>query len=629
MGMVSLAVSACGGRSLAIQRETDGPIGSGADGGGDAATTRDGESNHGERQDDDLARISGEGGVAADDATEDDATANDDDPDDVTNDTDDADDIADEPDDITDQDLTDVNGPAIDPLTGCGVAGSSQVPRLTPAEYDRTLRDLLGVTAVAGGEPPSSLFGQERSGPPDMQIWLGYQRAAEVVSLQVMANPEQRSGFLECSSADLDEACLRETIATFGRRAFRRPLTEAEKASFERLIINGAEITEAGTPDEIAELILYTFLVSPSFLMRSEFADPSSSAGLFGLSSHEVAARLSYMLWGSAPDETLNIAADSGELTTPVQILTQAARMVQDPKAADLAGAFHRHYLGVGPNTRWAVITKDTTVFPEFSEAMVPAMLEETELFFDRAFRLGSSFQDLLLSSIAFVNAQTAPLYDLDPGSYAEHLTEVALWPDQRPGFLTRVGFLSAFSGRTQNSPSLRGQFVMREVLGLDVGVPSHPIDTYPEEPYNTVRERVYNLTDSDACRGCHHTYIDPPGYVLEAFDSLGRWQTVDATSGAPIDTVADVLIEDELITVTDASDLMQKLAASSHAQRTYARKWVEFFYRRFRVPADACTIDELAANIATGDYSILNLLVDLTQTESFRARSRLEEGAW
>ncbi len=146
----------------------------------------------------------------------------------------------------------------------------------------------------------------------------------------------------------------------------------------------GAQITPTGAPAEVAEALLYMFLISPSFLQRTEITENSDGAGHYTLSGHEVASRLSYLLWGSTPDDTLNQAADANQLSTPEQIARQAQRMLEAPQAHDMVSDFHRAYLlmrqqhALGQHE-----SRSSQFFTAFKKELVPVIQQETEKFFD------------------------------------------------------------------------------------------------------------------------------------------------------------------------------------------------------------------------------------------------------
>lgn len=501
-----------------------------------------------------------------------------------------------------------------------GIYPTSQVPRLKSREYDATIRDLLGVTGLSAsnGAAPSSLLPTDQDGALSDLGWSSYQTVAGMIAAQVMADSTAKAKFLSCDPAAA--GCIDSTITTFGRRAFRRPLLPEEVTLFQAL--NNPELTETGTPDEIAELVLYGFLVSPMFLMRTEL-DTTPNGANFALSSHEVASRLSYMLWGSMPDPELDAAADAEALSTKDQILAQATRLLADDRARDMVADFHRQYLHIQLNSRWDTFVKDPDLFPEFNEELRAPMTAEVEMFFDTTVFGGGSFQDLLLSTSGFVNADTAPFYDLGATGLGTELSPVDL--PGRPGFLTRVGWLSAYSAAYRTSPIVRGAFIVKEVLGIPMkppppGAAQTPL---PDDPtLDTNRKRVDAQTAGGDCAGCHHTYINPHGFVLEAFDTLGRPQTQESDTGAAIDTAASVWIDNAAVPVAEPTALMTAIANSTDAQYYYAQKWVGYGFDRTPNSQDACIVETLAASIGGGGYRVLDLISDMTKTETFTVRA-------
>jgi hypothetical protein len=197
--------------------------------------------------------------------------------------------------------------------------------------------------------------------------------------------------------------------------------------------------------------------------------------------------------------------------------------------------------------------------------------------------------------------------------------------PAQRPGFLTRIGFLNAYSSYNRTSPILRGAFVTKQVLAVPIGSPPPGAETTPlptTADLDTNRKQVDQQTSGGACSGCHHGYINPPGFALEAFDAAGAWQVKEKTTGAAIDTSVEAVIDGATMHINGPAELMAKIAASPGAQRSYAEKWVSYAYERASNPTDACTVNQLAAKLTKGGYTVLNLVADLTQSQSFRLRA-------
>lgn len=499
-----------------------------------------------------------------------------------------------------------------------GVPETSQIPRLTKVQYDNTIRDLLGLTSQ-----PSGMLAPDSTGSVDERAWDGYQRAAETLAAEAMASAEARARVITCEPTEDGTDCAQQIIEEFGRRAFRRPLTDDEKARFLSLYTRRAELTPSGSFEEAVELLVQAFLVSPSFLIIGEVTE-EAEGDRYVLSDYEIASRLSYMLWGSMPDEELFAAAAAGELSGSEQIQAQARRMVADPKAREMIAAFHTRYLHMGPFSRWTEVSRDPERFPEFDEGLVPLLSAETERFIDHIiFERNGSFQDLLTSPVGFVNADLAPLYGLDPGEFTgPDLTPVDLDPTTRSGLFTRLGFLTSHSLYDRTSPILRGSFLQKEVLCAPIGAPPPNAEgtPLPTEGLTTNRERVDAQTSAPACAGCHHTYINPAGFPLEAYDAIGAWQETD--NGAPVDTTASVMIGEEAVEISGPVDLFEVIANAPEAHTCYARHWVKFAYNRDLTNEDSCTVDDLASRIATGSYGILDLVADLTQSEYFRYRT-------
>ncbi|WP_437610702.1 DUF1592 domain-containing protein [Sorangium sp. So ce834] len=496
------------------------------------------------------------------------------------------------------------------------IPATSQIPRLLNREYDAVVQDLLGVTILASADdrPPSEVLVSDFEGSLTDLAWNRYLVVAESIAAELMAGPN-KSKFIACDPAA--PGCLEATIRAFGRKAFRRPLIEEEVQSFMRL----TTLEPPGTPEEVAEAVLIAFLASPSFIMLPELAQEREGDAI-KLSSHEVAARLSFLLWDSVPDDILNAAADAGQLTTKAQILAQARRMIQNrQKTARVVVAFHRDLAEIRAGSPWGTRDHDRTKYPDYSPDAAPLMVAEMDAFFEEVAFAAGSLKDLFLSNIGFVNKDTAPLYGLNPASYGTQLTRVELDPSERPGFLTRVGFLSSYSSYASTNPILRGAFITR-LLGIDL--PPEPfMDTssVPPNDYTTNRQVVEALTSTAACSACHVPFTNPPGFVLERYDAVGKAQTTDPLGGA-IDGTADVYFSaDNTKTITTPIELMTELGAGPGVRRHYAERWVSFATRRSPNSSDACVVDELSIKLSDDGYTILDLLADLTQADSFRLR--------
>ena len=497
-----------------------------------------------------------------------------------------------------------------------GIPVSSQIPRLTRVQYATVINELLGVTP---GADVMDLIGNDSTGSLTDVSWNGYLTAAEKIATQALGNATSKAKFITCDAAQA--TCLTDTIKAFGRRAYRRPLTDAEVTSFMRF----NSLPQTHTPADVTEAILEAFLASPTFIMVPELAEtPEGSA--FKLNQFEIAAKLSLLLWNSIPDAELTAAADGNQLATADQVALQAKRMLADPKASGVATTFHHIYADVQTGSHWVNVSEhDTTKFPSFKPGSYNAAMQELDAFFAELVRTGGTFKDLFLSPTAFVTQDTAGIYGLNAASYGAAPTKTALDATKRPGFLTRIAFLSTFSHFDATSPILRGAFITGRVLAVPTGTPNPAFLGMKPPPgdYKTNRAATEALTEPAACAGCHAQKVNPPGFVLERYDAVGGWQDMDPLGG-PINSTADITFDGtKFQTISAPADLMTGIAASPNAQRFYAGMWVNFAAGRPSTLNDACVVDQLATNLsANPTYSIASMMADFAKSDSFRLRT-------
>jgi hypothetical protein len=298
--------------------------------------------------------------------------------------------------------------------------------------------------------------------------------------------------------------------------------------------------------------------------------------------------------------------------------------MLASEKVAPAVARFHRAYLGMEASSHWLNNREHAAKFTKFTAASYSPVIAEMDLFFKDLVLKGSTLQDLFLSNVGFVTRDTAALYGLDPTAYGPDPVRVELDANQRPGFLTRAGFLSTFSGYEATSPILRGAFISGRILGVNPGEPTpdalkKPI---PDGVYTTRRQQIEALTGNQPCKGCHSIFINPAGFVLERYDTIGSWQDTDQLSG-PIDSTADVFFgPGKVKTISTPLDMMKELSTLADVQRHYAQQFVAFATGRTANPNDACTVDALSAKLAQSGYPVLNLLADYTEADSFRMRT-------
>ena len=498
--------------------------------------------------------------------------------------------------------------------------------RLTHGQYDNSVRDLLGVDdqpsqAFLGDTSVQGFTNNADNLVVTDRLARDYRRAAEEIATQLLADPTRLADVVECDPAPDADACARSFITTFGRRAFRRPLDATEEAEFFSIYQSGSGLYESGSAFEQGiALVVEAFLQSPSFLYRVELSVPADGSEVVVLDGWEIAARLSYMMWNSTPDDELLDAAEAGELDTLAGIEEHARRLLADGRAADPVQDFHAQWLHM---SKYPNIQKDADAFPEFDPTTPASMSAETlEFFRATIFDQGGTFSDLMTSRTTFVDDKLARIYGLE-GDFDATLRQVELDPAERSGFLTQPGFLAANAHLVETSPIHRGVFIQRQVLCVPIPDPPASVDLElppADDSIRTTRQRVELHTSPEECAPCH-AQINAPGFAFENFDASGALRSLD--NGEPVDTAASFANGDGTSTsFTGAVDLIEQLAESPVAQRCYLTQWFRYASARPEGVGDLCTLDGLHERMLESEYDVQELLVALTQTVSFRYRA-------
>lgn len=495
----------------------------------------------------------------------------------------------------------------------------SPLRRLTRLEYNNTVRDLLKVDiAPADDFPPDEVAGgfSNNANVQSISPLLAekYMEAAEALAAEVMKRP---AAVLPCDPmATGEQACARQFIASFGRRVARRPLSDAESERWFRAYTAGRE---GASFENGVELVVRLALQSPAFLYRLEFGVPAApDEPLVRLTQHELATRLSYFLLSSMPDEKLLAAADAGELSTLEQVASQARALLAEPRARTAVAEFYRQWLGLGALEG---LGKDRSLYPEFDESLRGAMRAETAAFVEHVLWTGDrKLGTLLTAPIGFVSGPLAALYGVD-GAADASLQRVSLDPQQRAGVLTQAAVLAVHALPNQSSPVARGKFVRERLLCQEPpSVPPELNVTPPEvDPASSTRERFAEHTANAACASCHEL-MDPIGFGFEHYDAVGRFR--DSDGGRAVDSRGFIVHSDDLDgPFANARELAEKLAGSRQVSDCVAGQWFRYAFGRFEAGADACSLQQIRQAFSASGGDLLELLVALTQSETFLYR--------
>jgi len=337
------------------------------------------------------------------------------------------------------------------------------------------------------------------------------------------------------SRARDERACAEKIVSTLARRAYRRPLTDADLTSLMKFYDAGRD---GGSFDRGVEMALRAVLVSPKFIFRIEHDPGGVTPGApYRINDLELASRLSFFLWSSIPDDELLDAASKGRLRRPEEIDRQVRRMLADPKAQALVSNFAGQWLHIRnlKNT-----TPDKNDFPDFDDNLRQAFERELDLFVGSIIAEDRSVLDLMTADYTFVNERLAKHYRI-ANVYGPDFRRVTVAEDARKGLLGKGGILLVTSHADRTSPVVRGKWILDNLVGTPPPPPPPVVPPFPEETPGapkTVRARMELHRASPACAGCHKV-MDPIGLALENYDAVGVWRTQDA--GQPIDASGEL----------------------------------------------------------------------------------------
>ncbi len=494
-----------------------------------------------------------------------------------------------------------------------GGPGRVVMHRLSPREYDNTVRDLFGTTErLSSNFPPDfAAFGfdnvAESLNMTDASFGY-FSEAAKRIAADVLS-PAKRSNVVGCDLAAEKEACVRSALTALLPKAWRRPI---ESGDVEPLVsLYGALKADGNSDDEAFARVLQAVLLAPEFLYRVE--RNTGVAGVRELQGHELASRLSYFLWSSMPDPELLSAGMSGALGDPVGLAAQVTRMLASEKASAFAENFGSQWL---PVRGLENVSPDPNVYPDFDESLRAAMRAETMRFFVDVAKGSRSLGELLTSNSSYVNDRLARHYGLAPvGSDTPVFTPL---PAGRAGLLSQGALLTVLSYPNESHPVRRGKWILAQLLCRE---PPPPPPNIPEEPPASAgksrKERLLSHQSEPICKSCHQL-MDPLGLALEQYDGIGAYRTVDA--GVPIDPSG---VFDEQPFATPA-ELAQLVARSPSVSRCVTKH--VFTYGLGRAPRegsdyDAQALDEAGKSFTDSGQLFPQLVQAIVTSNVFRKR--------
>jgi hypothetical protein len=482
--------------------------------------------------------------------------------------------------------------------------------RLTNQQWASSVQDILHLDGPSGLE---SAFENSVAGAVEFtnnelllgvnkRAWRDLRVAAEKLAEQVTAD---EAALAKVYAGD-DAAGFIESV---GRRAYRRPLTEAEIANYTTLF-DAAMPGEKGAFAAGAALVIRALLQSPHFLYRTEL-EPVGTP----LSGYELAAKLSFWLRGTTPSDDLLDAAET--LTDADALAAQASAMLEEPSALQVMRDFHRQLLDFD---RYATVSK--LGVPGYTESLNAEYEQSSYLFFDKIFNEGLGVRDILTSTRGFVGPGLAELYGIriDGTDFVEQELGPA-----RAGYFSQVPYLALNAINGEGDSIHRGVTINLDVLCATLGPPAPNLPPIPPlQAGQTNRQRITTLTSG--CGGsCHNDLINPIGFAFEHFDGMGRYQEKERGT-LDIDSSGSYAFSEGVKSFNDNVELMQMMADDRQAHLCYAKKLVSFGLQRDVVRADLPLLMRLSDTSRRQAGSLKQLIVELVQSDAFRTHLGAEE---
>lgn len=508
---------------------------------------------------------------------------------------------------------------APDPGNSPGAAadpGTVVLHRLNRAEYNNTVRDLLG-TALTPADtfPPDGVSGGFDNNASALTLSTTELRLMESAAETLAAEATDPQGatlqrIAPCAGSSV-ASCVEQFVRDFGLRAWRRPLADDEVAAMVAVARSGLQDYQETFAQQVERAVV-AFLVSPHFLFRVELDSDPASKVAHPLGAYELASRVSYFLRSSTPDDALLAAAKDGSLLTDAGLTGQLDRMLADDRAKALAENFAGQWLELRAA---ATFTPDPKLFPGWSPALRDDMVAQTRLTFADLLKGSSTLTDLFLSEDTYLNDRLATFYGLTlPGS--SELKKVPVPAGPRRGILTQGAVLSATSLPVRTSIVRRGQYIQAELLCSPLPPPPANVPTLPPAASTgSQRQRLEVHVTAPVCQGCHDA-MDPYGFVLEQFDATGALRTLDGT--VPIDTSATLPNGEQ---VANVQELQSTMATDPRIPDCFVQQVATYALGRALGPADSAALGTLQHEFSRSGQHVDQVIRRVVLSPTFRRR--------
>lgn len=437
------------------------------------------------------------------------------------------------------------------------------------------------------------------------------------LSVTGMSSSDSRKKIFICTPQNkADETpCARRIVSDLARRAFRRAVTDDDVNPL--MAFYKAGYAEKGFDRGVRDAVT-AILASPNFLYRVETGN--TQGGTRTLNDVELASRLSFFLWSSMPDDELLDLAIKSRLSQPDVLAKQVRRMLADSRSKSLTHDFAFQWLNVA---KLDEIAPDSRLFPQASGLLDPRALfkEELQLFIDSVLRGDRSVVELLTADYTFLNERLAMNYGIE-NVKGSQFRRVTLENSARYGLLGKGAILNLTANPNRTSPVLRGAWILERILGTPPAPPPPNVPTLTEnragQKAQTVRERIEQHRSKPTCMGCHGV-MDPLGFALENFDTVGQFRTIDTQSLTRIDP-SGVLPDGTEIKGPD--DLRRALAGRpDQFVQAFTENLFTYALGRSVDYRDMPTIRKIVKNAGGDNYRFESIVLGIISSDAFRKR--------
>jgi hypothetical protein len=372
-----------------------------------------------------------------------------------------------------------------------------------------------------------------------------------------------------------------------------------------------------GDFDAGIEVALSSVLVNPRFLFHIERDPPNvPPKTAYKVDEFELASRLSFFIWSSIPDDELLDLAASGNLREQQNLVRQVRRMLADKRSRSLVTNFAAQWLYL---RNLDAVSPDMRLFPDFDDNLRQAMRQETELFFDNIMREDRSILELIRADHTYLNERLAKHYRI-PHVYGSHFRRVSLDGNCHRGGLLRQGSVLALTSyATRTSPVIRGQWVLKNLVGSPSPPPPANVPPLKDNTVSSmlsVRERLEQHRSNRACASCHQM-IDPVGFALEQFDAVGRWR--ESEEGKLVDASGSFIDGSEFDGVDGLEQALLK--RPELFVRTFTEKLMTYALGRGVEYHDAPAVRKIVADARETGYQFSQLVIGIVESTPFQMR--------